>query len=265
MFKYIKPGPRYPWKKVVLLITLSTFCLSGGSTATYLFYRYTQRLHRTNTGSVIQVIVQATAEYAPLQATYLAEVLELSQDMPVNLSQFEIDEAYERLRATHFIREALIKKIKPNILYVEYAVRKPIAFLGDYTNTVMDEEGVFVPYLPFYSPRSLPEIYLGAKAPPNPWGERAESKYVEWARAILARFETGVLKRIDFSQCESPSSGTRQIVLTLEEGTLLRLTPKNYAQELTYYFIISDRMEERVRSSVIDLRNPEVAYITNAS
>ncbi|MCH9627426.1 MAG: hypothetical protein S4CHLAM2_10660 [Chlamydiales bacterium] len=265
MFKFLNPGPRYSWKKVVLLIALSTFCLTGGTVGAYLFYRYTQHLHATNASSVVQAVVQATADYTPLQTAYLAEVLELSQDKPVYLSQFEIDEAHERLKATHLIRHALIKKIKPNILYIEYDVRKPLAFLGDYSNTIMDEEGVFVPYLPFYSPRLLPEIYLGAQAPPNPWGESMESKYVEWAHAILARFESGVLKRIDFSQCESPSSGTRQIVLTLEEGTLLRLTPKNYAQELTYYFMILDRMAERVRSSVIDLRNPEVAYITDAT
>lgn len=255
----MKPGPRYSWKKVVLILTLSCFSISGGATATYLFYFYVKRLQATDETSVIQAVVQTAGEYAPLQTTYLAEILELSQDRPANLSQFDLGKAKSRLLASHVIRKALIKKIKPNTLYLNYEVRKPIAFLGDYTNTAFDQEGFFFPYLPFYAPRLLPEVYIGVEAPPNPWGEKMNPKQIEIVRSLLNRFEPGVLKRIDLSQWEAPTAGKRQIVLVLEKEVILRLTPKKYAQELTNYFILADQMTKK--AEVIDFRNESVAYI----
>jgi len=257
--KFLRPGPRYSWKKVILIVTLSCCCVSGGATAAYLFHLYTKHLHATNEASVIQAVLQSAAQYAPLQTTYLAEVLELSQDRPVNLSQFDLEAGHERLMATQVIREALIKKIKPNILYLDYKLRKPIALLGDYTNTVLDQEGRFFPYLPFYPPRNLPQVYLGGKAPPNPWGEKMEAQQIALVIDLLKRFDVGALQRIDLSQSEAPSSGTRQLVLVLDGGMILRLTPKDYAQELTNYFILAEQMREK--ALVIDFRNPEVAYI----
>ncbi len=259
--RLLKPGPKYSWKRVFFTVALSTFCLSGGATAIYLFYRYTDHLHTTNETSVIYAVVQTAAQYAPLQTSYLSEVLELSDDHPVNFSRFNLDEAHERLMATHMIREALIKKIKPGILYVDYQIRQPIAYLADYTNTAIDEEGTLFPYLPFHPPRHLPQVYLGAHAPPNPWGERMHPKQLAFVSAILERFDPGRVERIDLSQSEALSAGTRQIVLVLKNGPIVRLTPKKYAQELTHYHILAMQIQTG-KGSIIDFRNPEVAYIT---
>ncbi len=258
--KLLKPGPRYSWKRVALTVTLSCCCLSGGASGLYLFSRYVTHLHVTNETSVIQAVVQTAGEYAPLQTTYLAEVLELSHDKPANFSAFDLEKGCERLLASQVIREALIKKIKPDTLYVEYAMRTPIAFLGDYTNTALDEGGALFPYLPFYPPRHLPELYLGGEAPPNPWGETIGEEQARLVSDILDRFEVGALERIDLSQSHAPSAGQRQIVLVLKGGTILRLTSKNYPQELAHYFILAEQLSQE--ASVIDFRNPEVAYIT---
>ncbi len=262
--KLLKPGPKYSWKKVILIVALSCCCISGGASAAYFFYLYAQHLHATNEASVIEAVVQTAGHYAPLQTAYLSEVLELARDRPVNFSRFDLDEAYERLMATHVIREALIKKIKPNILYVDYGMRDPAAYLGDYTNTALDREGVLFPYLPFYPPRRLPEIYLGAHAPPNPWGERLKEKSLALIQDMLGYFEPGEIKRIDLSQSEAPSAGTRQIILVLKNGLILRLTPKNYAKEVEHYRILKTQIPMG-KGCVIDFRNPEVAYISYES
>lgn len=258
--KLLKPGPKYSWKKVLFIVVLSSCCLSGGTTATYLFLRYIQLLHATNEASVIQIIVQTSTQYAPLQTAYLSEVLELSQERPTNFSRFDLDEAKERLMATHVIQEARMKKIKPNMLYIDYDMRQPIAYLGDYTNTALDGEGVFFPYEPFYPPRRLPQIYLGSEAPPNPWGKQLDKNQLDLVCAILSRFDVGVIERIDLSQSASSSAGRRQIVLVLQNGTILRLTPKNYAQELTNYHILAAQVSID-KGCVMDFRNPQVAYI----
>lgn len=256
----LAPGPKYSWKKVTLILALSSFGFSGGATGVYLFYRYTRHLHAADEASVIEAVVQTAGQYAPLQTAYLSEVLELSRDRPSNFCKFDLEEANERLMATHVIREALIKKIKPSLLYVDYGVREPIAYLGDYTNTALDKEGALFPYLPFYPPRRLPEVYLGAHAPPNPWGERLEEKPLSFVRGILDCFEAGIVERIDLSQSQAPSAGIRQIVVVLKNGPILRLTPKNYAQELAHYHILQAQIRTE-KGCVIDFRNPEVAYI----
>ncbi|MCC5831433.1 MAG: hypothetical protein JJU12_00115 [Chlamydiales bacterium] len=258
--RLLKPGPKYSWKKVFLVLALSCCGISGGTAAGYFFYRYTCRLHEADEASVIEAIVQTAALYAPLQTAYLSEVLDLSGDRPSNFSRFDLKEAYERLVATYIIREACIKKIKPNILYLEYEAREPIAYLGDYTNTAIDGEGALFPYLPFYPPRRLPEVYLGAYAPPNPWGEKLEGESLAFVHAILRGFQPGSVERIDLSQSKAASAGTRQIVVVLKKGPILRLTPKNYAQELEYYHILAAQISLD-GGCVLDFRNPEVAYI----
>lgn len=258
--KLLRAGPRYHWKKVVLIVVFSSICFSGGTAAALLFYCYVKHLHATNDTSVIQAVIQTSGQYAPLQTTYLAEVLELSRDKPINLSQLDLKAAHERLLATHVIQEALLKKIKPNYLYIDYQIRQPVAFLGDYTNTALDREGKFFPFLPFYSPRKLPEVYLGTSAHSNPWGANLEPKQLCLAIDILGHFKEGEVKRLDLSQIEDPSAGRRQIVVVLEKGLILRLSLKNYPQELTYYFMLDGQMIEK--ASVIDLRNPQVAYIS---
>ena len=68
------------------------------------------------------------------------------------------------------IKKASIKKIPPGTLYIEYQMRVPLAYLGDYTNTALDEEGYLFPFSPFFTPKKLPIIYLGLQQDDAQWG-----------------------------------------------------------------------------------------------
>lgn len=245
----LKPGPNYSWKKVLLILSLSTACISGGAGVSLLFFRYAQ----AKKGSVpIHALVQNGA----LPTSFLAEVLSLSQDQPTLFAKFDVKKGSELLMKSHLFKEVRLKKIKPDILYVDYRIREPIAYLGDQTNTAIDKEGYLFPYLPFSLPKVLPLINLT----PHSWGECIESKWMDLICDLLNRFEPGEIERIDLSLCSSPSAGKRQLVLTLKGGKLLRLTPKNYIQELKSYFILDEQLTEK--PTVIDFRNPSVAYIS---
>lgn len=259
---FLQPGPRYTWKKVVLILFLSCCVISGSATVGYIFYRYATHWQMTNEACLIQALVQTTSYHNPLQTTYLAEVLELSSDTPQYLSTFDIEEGNVRLLATQIIKKAHLKKIKPNILYVEYSLREPIAFLEDYTNTAIDLQGTFFPFTPFYSPSYLPKIYLGEHAPPDPWGESMKTEHIELVTKILQKIEPSQVERIDLSQIEADSAGKRELVVILKGGSILRLTPKNYIQELTNYSILEQNLlQDKANQYIVDLRIPEVAYL----
>jgi hypothetical protein len=88
------------------------------------------------------------------------------------------------------------------------------------------------------------------------------------------------LLRIDVSHAKDKSYGTREVVLLIEEPydrkvkrrVFLRLTPRNYAQELGNYLELRKNLiHQPVKISpsgkplpqVVDLRIPQLAFIEN--
>lgn len=250
--KLLSSGPRYSWKKVVLIVCVSSTCVSGVWSGLYTYNAY-RNSHAT---SVIEAVVHTGRQ---LPTTYLAEVLELSRDHPTQLHTFDLKAAKQRLLATHVLEDVALKKIKPDKLFIDYTLRTPIAYLADYTNTALGQHGALFPAQPVYTPRTLPKVYLGGLAPPQPWGAALADEQMRTVQTILEAFGPQKLQQIDLSQSRDPSAGARQIVLTLEEGRLLRLNPKNVSTQLAHYFMLEANMPESV--SVIDLRTPELAFI----
>src|SRR5206468_998734 len=80
---------------------------------------------------------------------------------PKNLYALDLKEAAKALLSSPLIRNAKVKRLPPNTLYVEYEVRKPVCWLADYKNVAIDQEGYLLPGAPFYPPQQMPEIYLG--------------------------------------------------------------------------------------------------------
>ena len=46
--------------------------------------------------------------------------------------------------------------MKPDLLFIRYTARVPFAVSGDLSNTALDEEGVFFPYMPLYTSKRTP-------------------------------------------------------------------------------------------------------------
>jgi hypothetical protein len=261
MFKLIKilfftPGPIYSWKKVALVVCLASLAISGSAAASYFFYRFAKQQQNADAASAIRAIVQTTSQSgrqcAPLQTAYLAEVLGLSADLHL---------AKKRLLATCVIKEAVLKKMKPDALFIQYSTRVPYAFLEDYTNTAIDEEGVFFPFTPFYSPRSIPRIYLGKVSATQPWGGKIREEHLMLIQRLFTTLGVEKIERIDLSQMEANSAGRRELVVILKGGSILRLSPKNYVQQLANYSILKRTFLRKADPAVVDLRIPEVAYI----
>lgn len=245
----------------------------------------------------IKAIVQTGPQKEALNTTYLAELLDLSVDRPLLSSEINLSEAEAKLLASPVIKTASVKLKEPGILFIDYTTRQPIAFLHDFENIALDKEGYPFPVTPFYSPKNLPEIYLG-KEEPLEWNQPIISKQKDLAFDLFKILSGPVvrdlfnIKRIDVSNAFAESYGRREIVLLTEDEIystlkgreilfifprLLRLSTKNYSQELSNYLklratllgkekqqLVYPEGDEAIRiapSKIIDFRINQLAFI----
>jgi hypothetical protein len=230
-------------------------------------------------------IVQTGPEKEALKTAYLAELLSLSSDVPISLYALDLKKACQKLLSSPLIANARLRRLPPGTLYIDYEVRKPVAWLGDYQNTAVDRDGFLFPVAPFFSPKNLPEIYLGL--PPfgglddhfgrkgGQWLTPIKNRYLHLAFELLQFLEGSSwreglqVKRIDVSNAFAPSLGQREIVLFTEEELtirdqdrevvcifpkVLRLAPKEYGQQLSNFFALRKNMVEDYRRQLASVK-----------
>lgn len=280
-----------------------------GPSYTYFKYRLKQQVAMAQDPHyLIRSLIQTGPQKEVLKTEYLAELLGLSADAPPNALFFNLESAKEALLRSPLISRAEVKLIKPSTLYVDYTVRQPLAWLEDFENLAIDREGYPFPFRPFFSPKNLPGLYFGIPAfgtassdtdlPVAQWGRALSGKYAELATQLLSIVtEPQVadlfnVQRIDVSNAFAESYGTREIVLLAHDSILqthegksvqfviprlLRLSTKNYTQELSNYLKLRPQMleEERkqlpapakeqivvqLKEKVIDFRIEQLAFI----
>ncbi|HSX11360.1 MAG TPA: FtsQ-type POTRA domain-containing protein [Chlamydiales bacterium] len=272
------------------LIGSTIFTLTMSLTCYWLWSHYRhQRLIDEKYRCV--AIVTTGPEKEPLKTAYLAELLGLSADHPTPLYAINTKKAEAKLLSSPLIANAKVKRMPPGTLYIDYEVRKPLARLADYKNTALDKEGYLFPAAPFFSPKHLPEVYLGLP-PFTTWQISPKNPYLQLALEILSFLDTapwkeGIrIKRIDVSNAFAPTLGTREIVLFTEEELvlpqevvcvfpkILRLAPKDYPQQLNNFFALRRTMMDDYRRQlaslkqggrfaprIVDLRIPQLAFV----
>jgi cell division septal protein FtsQ len=181
---------------------------------------------------------------------------------PVTVASFDLASAQKRLLSCPLIKDAKVKLSAPDTVYVDYTVRQPVALLYDFENIALDEEGYPFPVSPFFTPKRLPEVYLGIRN--FYWGRPLKEKKAELGLTILQLLNRLSLqvKRLDVSKAFEPSLGRREVVLILDEQGFtkaLRLTPKDFAQELGNYLELRPKLP--AIPQIIDLRIPQLAFI----
>ncbi len=290
----------------------SALLVNGTSYSALKYYLKNHRQNAAAANFAIRSIIQTGPQKEALKTEYLAELLSLSSDRPCNANSFNLKLAEERLLSSPLISRAEVKLIKPSTLYVDYTIRQPIAYLEDYANVACDKEGYLFPFTPFYTPKRLPAIYLGlapfGQPPYDPDKEKAEwnaplkGKYFTLALGVLNIVtdpkveDLFSVKRIDVSNAFAESYGTREIVVITEDvissriggkemqlivPRILRLSTKNYAQELGNYLKLRQQLldEEkrittlpehtgnicRLKEKIIDFRIQQLAFIESGN
>lgn len=277
----------------------SLFCLIGSTCLTltlslggYSIWKKQRNERLRSTAYQITAIIQTGPEKEALKTAYLAELLGLSADCPTQLYALNVKKTERQLLASPLIANAKVKRLPPSTLYIDYEVRKPVAWLADFNNTAIDAEGHLFPVDPFFPPKRLSEIYLGL---PANSGWQIKTPTFDLALEILQFLETAPWKeglriqRIDVSNAFAPSLGQREVVLFTEEELsirkpdgeivcifqkILRLAPKDYTQQLSNFFALRRSMMEDYRRQlasmqeggrfaprIIDLRIPQLAFV----
>jgi len=227
-------------------------------------------------------IVQTGPQKEALSTLCLAEIMGLSSDRPLSIATFQKQRAEKRLLSCPVIEKARVKTEPPNTIYVEYSARQPVAWLFDYVNMGVDEKGCPFPVTPFFTPKNLPEIYLGAPHKPIVWNVPLKDDRLELAFSVLRLFSTKdynnlfTLKRIDVSSVDAPSCGQRQLILGIEETCrkkvggqdillsqplFLRLSVKNIGQELGNYLSLRKKIWDTLDTSQIRASSQETVLL----
>jgi cell division septal protein FtsQ len=287
---------KIPLKKACLTIFLSVAIITGSFSLYFGYYRFIRAKYLNDKKYDVVAIVQTTKNKEPLKTVFLAELLNLSLDQPTHLYRFNVKENERKLLQYPVIKEAKIKKIRPGTIYVDYSLREPIAYLVDYTNTALDHESIIFPFKPFFTPKKLPEIYLGLSKFNDldpilikKWGQKLEGKRIQLAFSILEYLKNKseklsfILKRIDVSKAYATSFGERQIILVIEHQLIkrendiphitqlkrtLRLNPYHFEESLENYWILHQMLERQgknldpnFKKLIIDLRLKDLGYI----
>ncbi len=243
----------------------------------------------------IEYVVQTGLYKEALHSDCLMEILELSSDCPKLFSSFDETFAEKRLQNFPVIAKAFVKKIPPNMLYIDYSLRKPLVWLGDFRNAALDSEGVLFPISPFFSPKKLPEVFLGLagleESGKSSFGCYLKGKYLNLAFLLIEFLQKKgsdlfFVKKIDVSQAFTENLGKREVVLVLENEIYmagqqlpvisthyLRISPKDYEAEVENYLTLRNHLLEVesqeiailgskiIKEKTIDLRLSQMAFI----
>jgi hypothetical protein len=253
----------------IFWIFLSVVLLSGSSFFLLHYYKHFLIERRNNPSYRIETIIQTGDKKEALKTVYLAELMDLSSDKPSNYYTFDPHGAEKKLLQSPLVKTAFVKKIKPNTVYVDYTVREPIAWLGDYENILIDEEGRIFPAFPFLSPKTLPKIYLNFSDEEETidlsFGNPLKDKYTLLALRLMKEFTQPSLREkfrlisLDVSKAFAPSLGKREIVVEMEEEwafsegekrsllifpKYLRFSPNNYSKQMGNFLSLQKKMKK---------------------
>jgi hypothetical protein len=194
----------------------------------------------------ISKIFQTGEQKEVLSSLYLSQLLDLSVDKPTNYFLFDTKLANKKLLKSPLIKKANVKKNKPNAVYVDYTIRKPLFVLFDYENVAIDEDGYLFPISPFLSPKDLVKVILLNDKNSlkdsldffndNSFTDLANSASKEFnlAKNIYSlfcscselNFKDGFkLKKIDVSKAFLENLAKQEIVISLEEHIFIKQDP----------------------------------------
>jgi hypothetical protein len=289
---------KLPLSKALFWIGLTVLVFSGSALFGWLYYLHLKDKRASNDQYLIKAIIQTGPHQEALKTVYLAEILGLSVDMPTNLFQLNTKKAEQQLMLSPVIKQAKVTRMPPSTLYIDYAVRQPIMMLYDYHNAAIDSEGYLFPIRPFFTPKRLPELYLGLPAEEYQWNIPLKTPTVELALTLHALLSappyqsTFRLLRIDVAHAFAESYGRREIILIIEDQfqtetngrkthyhfpRILRMSPDHYQNELKNYLKLREPLATKAVKKyppqdienntmkapglIIDLRIPPLAFM----
>lgn len=219
---------------------------------------------------LLKALIQKTPTIDQLSPRFFSDYLGLSPlGQPLILKRLDAVKIQNRLKEFPVFKSIEAEFTPLGELCVSYDLRRPLFELYDYKNCGLDKEGFITPLVPFYSPKKLPQIYLGLKQ--LSWDEPHN---ISQALDIVDFFEKnqfqGInLKRIDLSRLNHKLISHREIIVIVSVGNVdhyLRIHPSLIQKALVRYvsIFLEPKLKKTIsKSCVFDARISKFATIKN--
>lgn len=263
---------KIPIHRALWYVLLSVVVFWGSLFVAWIVHQSTLKTRQKDSRFDVVAIVQSCAQKEGLRTWQLAEILELSRDEPVNLYAFDPSLACQRLLSCPVIKSAHCRRQRPGIVHVDYQVREPFALVSDFHNVAIDNEGYLFPLQPYFTPKKLPEIYLGLAH--VAYGQKLDTEEAKLAFSIFQYVESHFSKvsrlvSLDTHNAFAPSKGASEVILAIQERPdapirYLRLDAKEYEKSLDAYLALKntfDALTQEKQCYSIDLRCPNIALV----
>jgi hypothetical protein len=276
-------------KQAIFVIISVTCCTVAVVVGAYTFQMMRQVEKAKSPKYAVLGIIQKSASQDMLKTDQLAAFLGLSSDVPQNLYAFDMGLARRKLLSLPFMKKVSIQRIEPNLLSIEYELRTPKWLLADYENVAIDQDGYLFPITPFFSPKSLPQIFLGLPAfqgEPDlqgrrggTWNQALQGKHMALVRDIFELEKTFhphfEMVSVDVQKTFCASKNC-EIVLRLKEKKiqgiqdvhiceyLLRLPQEGYKEAITRFFehkASFEPLRKKEHLLIVDLRLDRIALV----
>ena len=235
-------------KRLALVcILLSVFFIAGPASLGFLYKKWRLENKKRDPAFIIEGIVHISKGNFSLPTQFFQNQLNLSNE---NLFCFNCPKTVDN----SIIEWAQVKKIYPNLLYIEYKPREPYARVVDLKEGLVDDRGVLFPKNNWNNVTNLCEVRLGLET--VAWGDVVDKKKFILAKEIMSEI---LCSRIDVSKAFLQNLGQREIVLQLDRNILLRLNPSNWREGVERWFLL--REQPLKDNMIVDLRLEDIGVL----
>lgn len=190
-----------------------------------------------------------------LTGDLIAEMLDLNISNPLSFFEFESKKAEQELKKIGIFRSVKLEKKRPDSLVVLYQLFEPIAVVQDQSNTLLNEEGIVMPYQPYFSLKKLPKVIIGENLS---WGEKVLTEKWLYIERAIALDENIVM--IDLRFCFEGKKQKKELVFEVaRQGSYdwVRLNPSDFEEEWQKYLSIKPILPPIAQ--IVELRYKDMA------
>jgi hypothetical protein len=257
---------KLPLYRALLYIALSVIAIWGTLFFAWWYHSIALEKRQNNAQFTLKTIVSSSKTGDSLTIQQIAELLHITGETPTNLYRIDPIQAKIELESYPAIKSAVVKRLRPNALFIEYELRTPYFLLRDFENVAIDKEGYPFYLFPIFTPKKIPELYVGIQDISWNIPIRLEEYTcaVELAEYIEKTYPKDIkLLRIDTHNMHNASRGMQEIVVIFEERArrfYVRLDVHEYKKGLKHFLYLrpGDTPER-----VVDLRYNGFALVKN--
>jgi len=255
-------------RKYILLSMFLVVLLFVLILASYTIYQFLGNRKYSGEDYRLKKIIAKTSSTYELPLDHLEGFLGLEDK--VYYGEFNGTELSEKLRSSPVVASAEVRIVKPDIIFIKYSCFEPLAYVLDIDNSAIDSTGTIFPVYPYYTPKKIPELFLGISDILE-WKDKLNGAKIDLALYILSflsqedDYSDVDILALDVSGLSSSLAAERQIILKLlvdDKINILRLDANNYLKGLGHYLSIRSHLTKLNYSNItIDLRFDEMAFV----